>query len=156
MTKQLVDLDVLTDPVGEWIWLAANGPTFFLTIPPTLDFGTRFAQSGLQRIYRTTVMTIGVSHVNALGFDWKLYASATPLTNPQQHTLPNTVYFKRTDGTVVSLESGEQVISSGKMLDLPISLTYSSEQGIFLDLTGKTPQATTYETTINWTLVNAP
>lgn len=68
----------------------------------------------------------------------------------------DTVFFKREDGTIVSLEQGVQVIAEGTMTEQATPLTYGPTEGIFLNVQSQLPQPTTYQTTINWTLVNAP
>ncbi len=155
MTNELVRIDLLSDGRDAWT-LETEGPIFQLNVPSAIDFGSVSIRPSGQRIYRDQAMTVTVSHLRALGYAWRLTATATPLTSSGGHTLTDTVFFKREDGTIVSLEQGLQVIAEGTMTEQATSLTYGPTDGIFLNVQSQLPQPTMYQTTINWTLVNAP
>ncbi|WP_214774541.1 hypothetical protein [Exiguobacterium sp. s37] len=155
MTNELVRIDLLSDGRDAWT-LETEGPIFQLNVPSAIDFGSISIRPSGQRIYRDQAMTVTVSHLRALGYAWRLTATATPLTSSGGHTLMDTVFFKREDGTIVSLEQGVQVIAEGTMTEQATPLTYGPTEGIFLNVQSQLPQPTTYQTTINWTLVNAP
>lgn len=112
MTNELVRIDLLSDGRDAWT-LETEGPIFQLNVPSAIDFGSVSIRPSGQRIYRDQAMTVTVSHLRALGYAWRLTATATPLT-------------------------------------------YGPTEGIFLNVQSQLPQPTTYQTTINWTLVNAP
>ena len=156
LTSSVVDLSLLSKGVGTATLEIA--PVFSLVVPQLLDFGTHQIKGGEEIINRQTAMTIEIGHQNALNYDWKLRAKLTkPLTatNNELNTLENALIFK--GGTVSQvLQTIDSEIASGKMGTASTVLTYGPNEGILIDVTKQRPRSATYETTIQWTLVNAP
>ncbi|WP_214800206.1 hypothetical protein [Exiguobacterium sp. s100] len=154
LTSSVVDLDVLNSGFG--MATLTIGPVFNLKVPEVLDFGTQEIKGREGVINRKTAMTIEISHQNALNYDWKLRARLTaPLSSEGGDVLDDVLLFK-VGATNQTLQTIDSEIASGKMGATSTILTYGPSEGIILDLTGKRPRATTYQTQIQWTLVNAP
>ncbi|WP_029332085.1 hypothetical protein [Exiguobacterium oxidotolerans] len=154
LTSSVVDLDVLNSGLGTAT--LTIGPVFNLKVPEVLDFGTQEIKGREGVINRKTAMTIEISHQNALNYDWKLRARLTaPLSSEGGDVLDDVLLFK-VGATNQTLQTIDNEIASGKMGATSTILTYGPSEGIILDLTGKRPRATTYQTQIQWTLVNAP
>ncbi len=154
LTSSVVDLDVLNSGLGTAT--LTIGPVFNLKVPEVLDFGTQEIKGREGVINRKTTMTIEISHQNALNYDWKLRARLTaPLSSEGGDVLDDVLLFK-VGATNQTLQTIDSEIASGKMGATSTILTYGPSEGIILDLTGKRPRATTYQTQIQWTLVNAP
>ena len=154
LTSSVVDLDVLNSGLGTAT--LTIGPVFNLKVPEVLDFGTQEIKGREGVINRKTAMTIEISHQNALNYDWKLRARLTaPLSSEGGDVLDDVLLFK-VGATNQTLQTIDSEIASGKMGATSTILTYGPSEGIILDLTGKRPRATTYQTQIQWTLVNAP
>lgn len=155
MTNEIVDIELLSDGSDSWT-LTLDGPLFYLTVPSTIDFGVVPLHEARRTVNRQTMMTLVVSHERALGYPWRLLATASPLQTSEGEVLENSVYFRVTDGQMLPLEQGPQLITSGVMDTEPTTLSYPSDEGIVLDLQTQTPRAQPYDSTITWTLVNAP
>ncbi|WP_214805333.1 MULTISPECIES: hypothetical protein [unclassified Exiguobacterium] len=154
LTSSVVDLDVLNSGFG--MATLTIGPVFNLKVPEVLDFGTQEIRGREGVINRKTAMTIEISHQNALNYDWKLRARLTaPLSSEGGDVLDDVLLFK-VGATNQTLQTIDSEIASGKMGATSTILTYGPSEGIILDLTGKRQRATTYQTQIQWTLVNAP
>lgn len=155
MTNEIVDIELLSDGSDSWT-LTLDGPLFYLTVPSTIDFGVVPLHEARRTVNRQTMMTLIVSHERALGYPWRLLANASPLQTGEGDVLENSVHFRTTDGQLLPLEQGPQLITSGVMETEPTTLSYPSDEGIVLDLQTQTPRAQPYYSTITWTLVNAP
>ncbi|WP_410502114.1 hypothetical protein RIF24_15900 [Exiguobacterium acetylicum] len=129
-----------------------------LTVPATLDFGSHVLTGQEKIIPRLSPMTIEISHENATGYNWKLQASLpSPLKSSSGDVIKNVLYFKTSSKTqllqetAIEIASGTMSISSNQT-----PLTYAENEGIVLDLSGKYPRPTSYSTSIQWSLINAP
>ncbi|MBF8154391.1 hypothetical protein ITJ88_13995 [Exiguobacterium sp. TBG-PICH-001] len=152
----LIDLNLLSN--GSATATLGIGPTFNLTVPSTLDFGSHELTGGEKIIPRLSPMTIGISHENATDYLWKLQARLSrPLTSTKNDILTDVLYFK-TSTTKQLLQDTAIEVAAGKMgaTSSPISLTYAPDEGIVLDLTGKYPKPLSYSADIQWSLINAP
>ncbi|MEJ6528759.1 hypothetical protein [Exiguobacterium sp. USCH10] len=155
VTNEIVDIELLSDGSDSWT-LTLEGPLFYLTVPSTIDFGIVPLHEARRTVNRQTMMTLIVSHERALGYPWRLLVNASPLQTSEGDVLENSVHFRTTDGQLLPLEQGPQLITSGVMETEPTTLSYPSDEGIVLDLQTQTPRAQQYYSTITWTLVNAP
>ncbi|MCY1689582.1 hypothetical protein OVA29_00825 [Exiguobacterium sp. SL14] len=156
LTDGLVDINLLSNPSATDT--LGIGPTFGLTVPSTLDFGSHELTGGEKIIPRLSPMTIGISHENAIGYLWKLQARLSrPLTSTKNDILSDVLYFK-TSTTKQLLQDTAIEVAAGKMgtTSSPISLTYAPDEGIVLDLNGKYPKPLSYSADIQWSLINAP
>lgn len=156
MTNDVVDIRTLSDGRDSWA-LELTGdsiPTLSLSVPEQINFGNFGIEPDMGRINRQEAMTVTVSHSRAKGTPWQLTAQASPLQSPH-YSLNNTVFFTRKDGTTVSLEQEAQLIETGVMADVPTTLDYGIDEGIHLDLQQQTPQPGTYNTIIEWTLIDS-
>lgn len=156
MTKSSVDIAALSNGVGTWTLTIpeAASPLYFLEVPDSISFGTVGIRSNMQHIYRSSAMTVSISHQNAVGYPYQLTARASPLASSSQ-ILNDAVQFKRKDGTAIPLNGAAQLISSGNMTPTSTTLVYAPQEGIFLDLNGQTPKAGSFATTIEWTLIDS-
>ena len=152
----LVDLNVLSS--GTATATLGIGPTFNLSVPDTLDFGSHELTGREKIIPRLSPMTISISHENATGYNWKLQASLSrPLTSTDNDVLSDVLYFKTTSKTqllqttAIEIATGTMSASSNQT-----PLTYAENEGIILDLTGKYPKPSSYSADIQWSLINAP
>ncbi|WP_214806147.1 MULTISPECIES: hypothetical protein [unclassified Exiguobacterium] len=152
----LVDLNVLSS--GTATATLGIGPTFNLSVPDTLDFGSHELTGREKIIPRLSPMTISISHENATGYSWKLQASLSrPLTSTDNDVLSDVLYFKTTSKTqllqttAIEIATGTMSASSNQT-----PLTYAENEGIILDLTGKYPKPSSYSADIQWSLINAP
>ncbi|OIN67607.1 hypothetical protein BLD48_05170 [Exiguobacterium sp. KRL4] len=152
----LIDLNVLSGNTATAT--LGIGPTFSLTVPSTLDFGSHELTGRETVISRLEAMTILIAHENAAGYNWRLQASLTrPLTSTEGDVLKDVLYFKTATKKQL-LQAAEIEIAAGQMTtnQNQSPLTYAKEEGIILDLTGKYATPSTYSTDIQWSLVNAP
>lgn len=156
LTNDLVDIRALSDGRDQWTLVLKDDeiPALSLVVPEQINFGNFEVEPNMRRINRHEPMTVTVFHSRAKGTSWKLTAQASPLQSPS-HTLKNTVFFTRKDGTTVTLEQGAQLIETGIMADVPTILDYGIDEGIHLDLQQQTPQPGTYNTIIEWTLIDS-
>ncbi|MEI4463413.1 hypothetical protein SZL87_13385 [Exiguobacterium indicum] len=152
----LVDLNLLSS--GTATATLGIGPTFNLTVPNTLDFGSHELTGREKIIPRVSPMTIAIYHENATGYNWKLQASLSrPLTSTTGDVLTDVLYFKTASktqllqATAIEVATGTMSASSNQT-----PLTYAENEGIVLDLTGKYPKPLSYSADIQWSLVNAP
>ncbi|TCI22588.1 hypothetical protein [Exiguobacterium sp. SL-9] len=156
LTNDLVDIRALSDGKDQW-QLVLDGnevPFMSLVVPEQIDFGNVDIQSNMGRINRQENMVVTVFHSRTKGTAWQLTAQASALQSAS-HTLHNTIFFKRKDGTTVSLEQGSQLIETGVMADAPTIIDYERDEGIFLDVQQQMPQSGTYNTIIEWTLIDS-
>lgn len=156
MTKSAIDITSLSNGVGRWALTIPEvaSPLYFLEVPDSISFGTVGIRTNMQHLYRSSDMTILISHQNAIGYPYQLTARASPLTSFSQ-TLNDVIQFKRKDGSTVPLNGAAQLISSGKMNSASTSLIYALQEGLFLDLNGQIPKAESFATTIEWTLIDS-
>ncbi|MGE6555254.1 hypothetical protein [Exiguobacterium artemiae] len=152
----LIDLNVLSGNTATAT--LGIGPTFSLTVPSTLDFGSHELTGRETIISRLEPMKISIAHENATGYNWRLQASLTrPLTSTEGDVLKDVLYFK-TSTKKQLLQATEIEVANGQMTgnQNQSPLTYAKEEGIILDLTGKYATPSTYSADIQWSLVNAP
>ncbi|WP_394679848.1 hypothetical protein [uncultured Exiguobacterium sp.] len=152
----IIDLNILSG--GTATAALGIGPTFNLTVPTTLDFGSHELTGREKIIPRLSPMTIAISHENATGYNWKLQASLNrPLTSTTGDVLTDVLYFKTASktqllqATAIEVATGTMSASSNQT-----PLTYAENEGIILDLTGKYPKPLSYSADIQWSLINAP
>lgn len=156
LTDGLIDLNVL---IGNTATATLGiGPTFRLTVPPTLDFGSHELTGRETIIARLAPMTISIAHENATGYNWRLQASLTrPMTSTEGNVLDDVLYFK-TSTQKQLLQATEIEVATGQITanQNQSPLVYAKEEGIILDLTGKQATPSTYSADIQWSLINAP
>ena len=156
LTDGLIDLNVLSGNTATAT--LGIGPTFRLTVPPTLDFGSHELTGRETIIARLAPMTISIAHENATGYNWRLQASLTrPMTSTEGNVLDDVLYFK-TSTQKQLLQATEIEVATGQMTanQNQSPLVYAKEEGIILDLTGKQATPSTYSADIQWSLINAP
>lgn len=156
LTDGVIDLNVLSGNTATAT--LGIGPTFRLTVPPTLDFGSHELTGRETIIARLAPMTISIAHENATGYNWRLQASLTrPMTSTEGDILKDVLYFK-TSTQKQLLQATEIEVATGQMTanQNQSPLVYAKEEGIILDLTGKQATPSTYSADIQWNLINAP
>lgn len=156
LTDGLIDLNVLSGNTATAT--LGIGPTFRLTVPPTLDFGSHELTGRETIIARLAPMTISIAHENATGYNWRLQASLTrPMTSTEGNVLDDVLYFK-TSTQKQLLQATEIEVATGQITanQNQSPLVYAKEEGIILDLTGKQATPSTYSADIQWSLINAP
>ncbi|OAN12784.1 hypothetical protein [Exiguobacterium undae] len=156
LTDGLIDLNVLSGNTATAT--LGIGPTFRLTVPPTLDFGSHELTGRETIIARLAPMTISIAHENATGYNWRLQASLTrPMTSTEGDILEDVLYFKISTQKQL-LQATEIEVATGQMTanQNQSPLVYAKEEGIILDLTGKQATPSTYSADIQWNLINAP
>ncbi len=156
LANGLIDLNVLSS--GTATATLGIGPTFNLIVPETLDFGSHELTGREKVIPRLSPMTISISHENATGYNWKLQANLSrPLMSTDNDVLKDVLYFKTASKTQL-LQSTAIEIATGTMSTSSnqTPLTYSENEGVILDLTGKYPKPLSYSADIQWSLINAP
>ncbi|RJO98982.1 hypothetical protein D3D03_09560 [Exiguobacterium sp. RIT452] len=156
LTDGVIDLNVLSGNTATAT--LGIGPTFRLTVPPTLDFGSHELTGQETIIARLAPMTISIAHENATGYNWRLQASLTrPMTSTEGNVLEDVLYFK-TSTQKQLLQATEIEVATGQMTanQNQSPLVYAKEEGIILDLTGKQATPSTYSADIQWNLINAP
>ncbi|WP_026831671.1 hypothetical protein [Exiguobacterium undae] len=156
LTDGVIDLNVLSGNTATAT--LGIGPTFRLTVPPTLDFGSHELTGRETIIARLAPMTISIAHENATGYNWRLQASLTrPMTSTEGNVLEDVLYFK-TSTQKQLLQATEIEVATGQMTanQNQSPLVYAKEEGIILDLTGKQATPSTYSADIQWNLINAP
>lgn len=156
LTDGLIDLNVLSGNTATAT--LGIGPTFRLTVPPTLDFGSHELTGRETIIARLAPMTISIAHENATGYNWRLQANLTrPMTSTEGNVLDDVLYFK-TSTQKQLLQATEIEVATGQITanQNQSPLVYAKEEGIILDLTGKQATPSTYSADIQWSLINAP
>jgi hypothetical protein len=132
----------------------------FHQVPELLSFGEPQINGSTVRISREVPnWSIEVIDTRGEGSPFKLMAEANaPLTTSEgEHILPNALVYVDESGDSHSLTNESVEVYNGETGENPITtINWEENQGPLIEVNTSDVYATTYETDITWTLVDAP
>lgn len=158
-SKPILDVSIMPDKGWDWDHLPA-AKLAFNRVPPTLSFETTSIKSGLIRIPREDAnWSLEVIDTRGQGSEFRILAEAEqPLTTADgSHTLPDALVYVDENFVSHSLLEGPVEVYAGQTgHDSFTSVQWEPDQGPMVEVNPMNAYARSYETTITWTLVDAP
>gem|GEM_PF-1804229 len=125
----------------------------FLDVPEVLEFENTTIQNQMTAIHRQDPnWSLSIEDTRSEGDPWSLMVSADPLRSMDGHEIDDALVFKRGD-KIHFLSQGSAFVYEEKTVGkgiIPIS--WNPYEGLLLHMRPSEARATTYTTTISWTL----